>query len=498
MKTFNLKRTMAGLSALALTFSLASCSGSSDPGSTPAATTAAGGAETQAQEVETAETTTAKTVAVNDEEMSDEQMDAVNSAAEKLRDVELENKEIKWLCHWDLNPDSTGKSIPVPLSMFQTKYGGSIKWYPTTWDSRYSDLSTYVLGGEGIDFFQRDESSLPKNIVSGMFQPIDEYIDIDSEIYDNVRTAMDMYCFGGKHYAFVNDVTADAAVIYSAATIEENGLDDPWELYQNGEWNWDTFTSMLEEFCDPDAEMYGLDGWWSERPLYLSAGVPAVSGGSGGLQVNLMDPTLEKAQNWMYSLYTKGLVFDKQVFDWSPQVHFMGEGKELFFICGTWTLMADPTTWECGIDPEEVRWVPVPCPADAEEIYHAAVAGGYCLCKGSANPLGVALYVECELVSGSDEETKAVNLQKQKDDFKWNDTLIEQLEEINKVAREHPIMEMADGVSSDLSSLLTYADTEGIKASMHGTDWATTRETYNDTVVMLVDEFNEQLAAVES
>ncbi len=175
----------------------------------------------------------------------------------------------------------------------------------------------------------------------------------------------------------------------------------------------------------------------------------------------------------------------------------MGEGKELFFICGTWTLMADPSTWECGIAPEDARWVPIPCPADAEEIYQPATAGGYCLCKGASNPLGVALYVECELVAGLDEETKAINRQKQKDDYQWSDILIEQLEEINKQAKEHPIVEMAGGVSSDLSSLLTDADTEGIKASMHGTDWPTTRDTMNDTVVTMVDEFNAELSAVE-
>ncbi|MBQ4486095.1 MAG: extracellular solute-binding protein, partial [Oscillospiraceae bacterium] len=324
MKSTSVKRVIAGLSALSVSLMLAGCGGG-DSGNN-----GGGNAPAPAQETTTtAATTTAATVEVNTITMSTEQMEAVNSASAQLRDIELENKEIKWLCHWDLNPDSTGKSIPVPLSMFQEKYDGKIKWYQTTWENRYSDLSTYVLGGEGIDFFQRDESSLPKCIVSGMFEPIDEYIDIDSPLYDDVRAAMDIYSFKGKHYAFVNGVTADAAVIYSAKTIEENGLDDPWELYQDGEWNWDTFSGMLEEFCDADNELYGLDGWWSERPLYLSAGVPAISSVDGKMSVNLKDPTLEKAQNWLYSLYQKGLVMDKSLFDWSTKVQFMGEGKEL-------------------------------------------------------------------------------------------------------------------------------------------------------------------------
>ncbi|MBQ7991203.1 MAG: extracellular solute-binding protein [Oscillospiraceae bacterium] len=479
----NIRRTLAGLSALAVSLSITACSSTTEE--SPAGTTAS-------EAVATAETTTAATVEINTETVREEEQAAVDSAASKLRDIELENKEIKWLCHWDLNPDTTGKSMPIPLNLFQTKYGGSIKWYPTTWNTRYSDLSTYVLGGEGIDFFQRDNESLPKGIVSGMFEPIDEYIDIDSELYDNVRSGMEYYNFGGKHYAFVNSVKADGACIYSIQTIEEHGFDDPWELYQEGNWNWDTFEQMLIEYCDPDAEQYGLDGWWSEQPLYLSAGTPAISAGPDGMQVNLTDPNLEKAQNFMYDLYTKGLVFDKSLFDWSIQVQNMGEGKELFFIGGTYQLQSDPSTWECQIPPEDVRWVPVPGPKDGD-TYYAASASGYCLCKGASNPLGVALYVECELVAGSDEETRAQNEQKQRDDFQWTDIVIEQAREIDKVAAEHPVIEMAGGISSDLTNLLTYADTEGLKASMHGTDWPSTRDSLNDTVIMLVDEFNEQL-----
>ncbi len=494
---YNLKKALAGLSAITIAMSLAACSGSNTGTTAPADPGSPAGTEAPEETTHETTTTTAATVAINTEPIGEEEQAAVDSAADKLRDIELENKEIKWLCHWDLNPDTTGKSMPVPLSLFQTKYGGSIKWYPTTWENRYSDLSTMVLGGEGIDFFQRDGDSLPKGIVSGMFEPIDEYIDINDPLYDDVRAAMDAYSFKGRHYAFVNDVSPNGAVIYSAKTIDENGLDDPWELYQNGEWNWDSFTRILEEFCDAENEQYGLDGWWSEEPLYLSAGVPAISSKDGQMVVNMRDPNMEKAQNWMYSLYNKGLVFDKSLFDWSTQVQFMGEGKEVFFVAPLWTIQGDPSTWTCPVPPEDVRCVPVPCPADAEELAYDVSASGYCLCKGAQNPLGVALYVECELLAGQDPDTVAVNEQKWRDDNQWNDELIEQVHVLNEVCKEHPVMEMANGVSKDLSDLLTYADTQGIKASMHGTDWATTRDEMTDVVQMLVDEFNGQLAATE-
>ena len=33
-----------------------------------------------------------------------------------------ENKTIKWLANWDINPDSTGKSTPIELELFHDRY----------------------------------------------------------------------------------------------------------------------------------------------------------------------------------------------------------------------------------------------------------------------------------------------------------------------------------------------------------------------------------------
>jgi hypothetical protein len=500
MKTF--KRTLAGISAVMCTLALAACgdTGSSAGGNAgggdaaPAATTAAPAADATEESKEVT-TTTAATVQKNTETLSTEQEEKIDDAASKLRDVELENNEIKWLCHWDINPDNTGKSMPVDLSLFQTKYNGVITWYPTTWENRYNDLSTYVLGGEGIDFFQRDETSLPKGVVSGMFEPIDDYIDINSSLYDDVRAGMDIYSFNNKHYAFVKSVVADSCVIYSKKTIEENGLDDPWELYENGEWNWDTFSSMLEDFCDAENGYYGLDGWWSEKPLYLSGGVPAVSSVDGTLTLNLNDPQLEKAMNWMTSLYTKGLVLDKSLFDWSTQVKNMGEGKELFFLCGTWTLMSDPSTWECQIPPEDVDWVPIPNAPDADIHWAPATCDGFCLCKGAANPLGVALYVECALVAAQDEGAMQVNEEKQKTDFKWTDELIAHYKVINENAAAHPIIEIAEGCidDNDIQQMFVNSDTQGLKSALHGVEWSQTREEFYDLINTMVTDMDSKL-----
>lgn len=481
----NSKKIFAGLMALSMMAGLTAC-GNNDGSS-------------DATSEETTTTTTAKTVAVNTEELKEDEAAALEDTMSQLQDVELENKTIKWLAHYDLNPSSNGASKSVGLEMFEKKYGGEIQYYPTTWENRFNDLSTYVLGGEGIDFFQGDDTAnFPKGIVSGMFQPVDDYIDMNSAIWQNTKDAMELLNFGGKHYEFITTVTAEAVVIYNKATIEANGLDDPWDLYEAGEWNWDTFKQMLLDFVDEDSDQWGLDGFWAEKALFLSAGVPSVQSVDGNLVCNINDATVEKAMNYQYDLYTNGLVFPREQFAWSEQPSFMGEGRQLFYICGAWTVQAAPETWSTAIDPEDLGLAPVPSPADSDP-WQGATLGGYALCKGAQNPEGVALFAECQILGSNDESAVAISDRKAMDDYGWSQELIDKNKAINEIARQYPIVDLAAGCSTDIASLTTDGgDTIGLRAALHGVDWATNREAIADTVIMLVDEVDQNVKAKQA
>ena len=484
----NFKKTLAGISALTLTLSMTACGGDSSSN---------GGDSSSADET-TATTTTAATVELNTATLAEEDAATLEEVADKeLRDVELENKTIKWLAHYDINPSTAkGDSEAVNISLFKNKYGGEIKWYSTTWNTRYSDLSTYVLGGEGIDFFPCDTAALPKGVVSGMFQPVDDYIDLNSPLWQDVSEAMEIYNFNGKHYELVNAVTAENIVIYNKQTISEQGLDDPWELYQAGEWNWDSFEKMLEQFVDPDADQVGLDGYWNEKALLLSAGVPSVEAVDGHLVTNLNDPTIEKAMNWMYGLYNKGLVMDMSLYDWSEQPQFMGEGKELFYIIGAWGVQSNPDTWNTKIPAENLGIAPVPSPAGSDP-YQAATLDGWVICKGAANPEGVALFSECTRLANTSDDAIAIADKKAKEDFQWSDELIAINKEINELARKYPVVDLATGVSTDVASLTTDGGSQiGLRAAFHGVEWATNREEIADVVDMLVQEVDDQLTAL--
>ncbi|MCI7767097.1 MAG: extracellular solute-binding protein [Oscillospiraceae bacterium] len=484
MKKF--KRTVAGISALTFALGLTACGGgnSTDGGETSAATTT--------EATTTAETTTAT--------MASEDVEAISGAAALLRDETLESKTIKFLSHWDINPVE-GESLPVQLSLFQDKYDCRIEWVPTTWETRYSDLSTHVLGGTGVDFFPRDEECLPKGVINGMFQPVDDYIDLDSDLWADVKVAMDKYNFNGKHYAFITGVSANNVVIYNKQTIEEYGFDDPWELYEAGEWNWDTFSNMLQTFveADPDNNC-GLDGWWSELALYRSGGEAFIEAKNGEIVVNMQSQKIEKAMNFMLDLYNRGLVMDKALYDWAEQPQFMSEGRELFYITGSWAIMNPPESWSTKIPPENLGIAPVPNSADAEHPWQDAVLDGFCLTRGAQNPLGVALYAECGLAAANDEGAKAVYDKQCREDYLWPEDVIEHRYVINDLARQYPVVDLAGGMSSDIESLTTSNANKsvGLNAALHGVEWATTREELSGAIDVLVAEVVEGLEKAQN
>ena len=494
----NIKKYLAGLMALSMVAGLTACGGD-DTGSSGGN---AGGAQDvidEAREEETTTTTTAKTVAVNTEELKEDEAAVLEDVMTQLQDVELENKTVKWLAHYDINPSSNGASKSVGLEMFEKKYGGSIEYHATTWNTRYDDLSTKVLGGEGIDIFPGDDTAnFPKGVINGMFQPVDDYIDLNSTIWQNTASAMELLNFNGKHYEFITGVTAECVVIYDQSTIEAQGLDDPWDLYEAGEWNWDTFKGMLLDFVDQDSDQWGLDGFWTEKALFLSAGVPFVSSTADGLVCNVNDATVEKAMNYQYDLFTNGLVFPREQFSWAEQPQFMGEGRQLFYLCGAWTIQADPETWTTCIEPENLGIVPVPSPADSDP-YQGATLGGYALCKGAQNPQGAALFAECNIIGSVDERAVAISDRKALDDYQWSQEILDRNKAINELARQYPIIDLSTGCSTDIQSLTTDGgDNIGLRAALHGIDWATNRETIAEVLIMLVDEVDANLKAAQA
>lgn len=475
----NYKKIAAGALAIVMTAGLTACGG-------------AGGGE----EITTT-TTTQATVEINTAELSEEDAQKVADVADLLTG-ELENKTIKWFSFYDpFHASTSGNTKALSLELFEEKYDGEIEYIQTTWNNRFNDLSTKVVSGDGIDFIAGgDLDSFPKGVTNGMFQPVDPYIDYDSELWSNVKDLNDYFELNGKHYLLATAATAGPVVYYNRQTIENFGFDDPADLLEKGEWTWDTFKQMLLDYCDVDSECYGLDGWFNEQPLMLTCGVPSVELKDGKLVHNFFDPNLERSMNFMKSLSDNGLTLDKNIFAWQTHIEFIGEGKELFYISGLYEIGSAPEIWTKTFgEPEDVMFVPLPKDPEADKYYLPAGLEGYMMCKGAQNPEGVIKFMECILAANTDERTKQIARDKSVNDYGWTDEMLEMQDKITEMTAENPVYDIHAGCPTDMYNLIDSGET-GIRAAFYGLDWPTVRDTLVDAVQIYIDEFNKEVEAM--
>lgn len=418
--------------------------------------------------------------------------DEVNQAASNtdlLEDVELENKTIKWMATWDINPDASGKNKPTELVVFEEKYGGVIEYHQVTWENRYEKLAEAISSGEGIDFFWAgDMDAFPKGAVRGMFTSVDDYIDFSKPLWEDVKDVNDSMLWDGKHYlAIVQSVGDKVGCVYNKKTIEEAGLDDPADLYYDGKWDWNTFESMLQSFVDVDKQHYGIDGWWFEFGLMNTTGVPPIGIKDGKLVSNISDPAMERVQNFLYDLNQTGCIaIGVGDYGWTAHPEFVGEGKVLFYPVGLYEFYTSEDQWK-GKFGDEAFFVPMPKDPEAKEYYIPNGIEAYTFVKNGANPEGVAKYLDCKRFSIMDEDTKAVSDKQFREDYGWTDDMVKMQHEMQELADANPFFDLSNGVSKDCGDLLD----QNLRNTARGTPWNETYDAIYATVQTYIDEVND-------
>lgn len=403
-------------------------------------------------------------------------------------DGKLENKTIKWMSDWDINPNKTD---PIPHSdfyYFQKVYGGKIEYYHVDYEQRYEKLAEAISSGEGIDFFfAGNGDAIPKGAVREMFVPVDDYIDFESPLWKDVKPVNDSLMWNDKHYAAIVQTTGDSvAVVYNRKTMQEAGLEDPAVLYENDEWTWDTFQEMLEKYVDTSNQRYGIDGWWFEFGLIGTTGVPPVSISDGKLVNNLADPAMERVQNWLYELNQKDLIaIGSDDYGWEAKPNYIGEGKLLFYPVGLYEFYSKPEVWQEKYG-EDVFFVPMPRDPDADKYYVPAKMEAYAIVSGASNPEGVARYLDCKRYVLLNKEARTVADSMYTEDYGWTQEMVDMKESLQTLADENPVIDISRGVSADCGEILD----NSLRNAARGNPWNETYDSISSVVQNYIDKVN--------
>ena len=476
MKNINLKKIIAGIMSVSMMFSLGACNGSSDGGSTSGDTT-----------------TTAERTKEEDEV-------TVADLGEKYpNDVDISGQEIVWMADYDINP-SNNDDRSVALTLFEDTYGGKVKWIQTTSATKFDDLANKIMSGDQVDMFPYEWSCLPNGVSKDQYEPLDDYINLDDDLWSDVKYMAESLSYKGKHYVIPYAISDPVCIQYSRELMQEEGLDDPYELYQKGEWTWDTFMEMMEKFvnnADDGEERFGINGWFGQA-VVQSTGKTIVTYDGSKFANNITDPQIEKAELLLQQIAQENL------YDPSWKSYFPEDGLTLFYAMGgTWSLGESN-----GKNPDgDIMIVPFPKDPDADKYYACANYAAKMLVKNSQLGDAVATYIKCERIAQVEDQYKETAKQKaliQTQDAKGNVVKYiteEQYDAFQQYVEQDisPVFDYGFGMGSRMYGDGEYTyETRGVmnnlmEALLNGevNTWAELREAWSSVVDTEIETYNK-------
>ncbi len=320
-----------------------------------------------------------------EEESSSEAVTEAEASSEEATEPEetLVNETIRFMSDYDLNPSGVN-SKSIALTLFEDVYGGKIEWVPTTRQTMYDDLSKAILGGEQIDMFPYMDNALPYGVSKDYFEPMDEFIDFNDEMWSDMKGLADKMAYGGNHYAVPTDIIDPTVLVYSRKAVENAGFEDPYKLYTEGKWDWDTFVNMMKEF-----DGTGCAGFIGQG-IIQSTGQTYVNYDGSKFTSNLDSEELAKAGEIIDQI--SGPMYDSEWYDTLDE-------DILFLGIGSWAI---PQSNKANKD-ADIFFVPFPS-ADGSGKNITADINSKLLVKGSDKGKAVATYLKCERLAATEEK----------------------------------------------------------------------------------------------
>lgn len=309
--------------------------------------------------------------------------------------ADISGTEIVWLSDYDLNPTEEGGSRSVALSLFEDVFGGKVKFVYTPAEEKFTRLESMILSGEEVDMFEYDTSAVPDGVKKNLYEPLDPYfnsLEINSGIWDDMSDVIDAFEYDDKHYVIPYSLSNPVVLTYSRKMIEENELDDPYELYKKGKWDWDTFMKMMEKF-KANTGGYGINGYVGESLIH-STGFNIVKYQNGKLFNNVAVAPIKEAEAFMQEIANKNLYLSYR------NDSFPSGKSTLFFAAPFWTIGVS----NVRCPDMDFTAVPFPKYPKADGNYVVCDFDAKMLVKNSKKGDAVATYIKCERFAEIQEE----------------------------------------------------------------------------------------------
>ena len=191
------------------------------------------------------------------------------------------------------------------IAYTEETYKIKVEWEIVAWDSLDVRILTDISSGNAPDLMNLHSQNFPRVAVQKLVKPASE---LNQELYNHPLLAQQAagarsnFTFAGESYA-VSGTAAPRYVFFNKTMFEDYGMETPLELYEAGEWTWETFRQSAMDVMDYDEEgnvtVWGFDSWVYDLWVLSNGGKLVEYTDDGGISLTLNDPKTVYALQFM-------------------------------------------------------------------------------------------------------------------------------------------------------------------------------------------------------
>lgn len=306
-----------------------------------------------------------------------------NASPDKLSNP---NVTVFWPITIDDHPEFTAIN-----KAFEKKYGGKVTVVGDGfYDDRAARLTNLIQSKTQVDVVSFGGEDFPSYMMTKLVRPVDlGQFDTTAEPYKNPADP-----FRGENYVVLSNYGVGAGVLclYNKTMFENAGLETPRELYEKGEWNWNTFRDAartLSQDTDGDGsnDIYGFADY-DINGLLCTNGTSLLKKDGDKYTVNT-DEKVRRAYQFYFDMYNVDKSVNRDPWSWSED---MVQGKlAMVFQAPIYMLY-----WMQEGSKFEYDFVPMPIGPDSKEYYISGSGQSKWFGLGATckNPEGAYAYIK--------------------------------------------------------------------------------------------------------
>ena len=277
---------------------------------------------------------------------------------------------------------------------FEELTGAKMDWVVVAWDGYQEKLVSSVSAGTGPDIVFFGPEAIPNYVNKKIILPVSDYVDFSRPAFTTyspqVEKIQEYFTVDGKIYAIVDSGPRSHKLYYRKDLIENAGLEDPYELFMNGEWTWDKWFELMEDVTqdldgDGQIDVWGFDAWMDVTQFVYTNGSDFVVDG----KFNVTAPEFIEALEYYKRLKQSDYVWKPWEEGKDPQSNLIS-GSTAFNYWGYWEI--DNLRENIG---DNLGFVPFPkgpsATAEMADYYDSTVCG---LAGSSKNPELAGVWLE--------------------------------------------------------------------------------------------------------